>query len=190
MDLKKIFKYGLPVTAVMMLFLMTGCTGSNNRQSDSQTGIVDLRLQQRQMPSFNLQSPLSGDSNISSDSLKDKVILVSFFSTWCQSCLEEIPVLNKLQSRFSDQGFVLIAIAVDKENKVGLRNLIHKRKINYTVLLADETVKKDFGGIAILPTMFLVNRNGILVKKYFGHIERKSLVHDIEQSIKHRNQKL
>jgi thiol-disulfide isomerase/thioredoxin len=183
MDLKKTFKCGLPVIAVMMLFLMTGCTGSNNRQSDSQTGIVDLRLQQRQMPSFNLQSPLSGDSNISSDSLKDKVILVSFFSTWCQSCLEEIPVLNKLQSRFSDQGFVLIAIAVDKENKVGLRNLIHKRKINYQVLMADEAIRKDFGGVSILPTMFLVNREGIILKKYFGHIHHNSLIQDIRQTL-------
>jgi peroxiredoxin len=183
MSQRKIFKYGLPVTAVMLLFLMTGCTDSSDRQSDSQTGIVDLYLQQRQMPSFNLQSPLSGDSSISSDSLKNKVILVSFFSSWCRSCLEEIPLLNKLQNRFSDQGFVLIAIAIDQENKVGLKNLIQKRKINYPVLLADEAIKKDFGGIAILPTMFLVNRKGIILKKYFGHINHDPLVQDIRQTL-------
>jgi thiol-disulfide isomerase/thioredoxin len=184
MNLRKIYKYCLPVTAVIILLLMAGCTDSSDRQSDSQIGIVDLQLQQRQMPSFNLQSPLSENSNISSDSLKGKVLLVSFFSSWCQSCLEEIPLLNKLQNKFSDQGFVLIAIAIDQENKVGLKNLIQKRKINYPVLLAEEATRKDFGGISILPTMFLVNREGIILKKYFGHIDHESLVQGIKQTLK------
>jgi hypothetical protein len=76
-------------------------------------------------------------------------------------------------------------MAVDDKNKVGLKNLIQKQKINYQVLLADESVKRDFGGIAILPTMFLVNRKGILLKKYFGHIDRDSLVQDIKQTLEY-----
>ncbi|MEN8232141.1 MAG: TlpA disulfide reductase family protein [Thermodesulfobacteriota bacterium] len=135
------------------------------------------------MPSFNLPSLQSGDTFISSDSLKGKVVLISFFASWCRSCLEEIPLLKKLQTRFGAEGFAIIAMAVDDENKVGLKNLIQKQKINYQVLLADEAVKSDFGGIAILPTMFLVNREGFLLKKYFGHIDRGSLVQDIRQTL-------
>ena len=136
------------------------------------------------MPSFNLPSPLSEDSLTSSDSLHGKVVLVSFFASWCRSCLEEIPLLKKMQNRFADKDFVLLAIAVDKENKSGLKNLIQKQNINYPVLLADEAVKKDFGGIAILPTMFLVDREGKLYKKYSGHIERDSIIQDIRHLVK------
>ena len=76
-------------------------------------------------------------------------------------------------------------MAVDQENKVGLKNLILKQKINYPVVLVDESIKKkDFGGIAILPTMFLVDREGILLKKYSGHIDRDSLVKDINNTLK------
>lgn len=98
--------------------------------------------------------------------------------------MEEIPLLKKLQDKYGDQEFSILAIAVDRENELGLKNLIMKQKINYTVLLADEAVKKDFGGIAILPTMFLVSREGILLKKYSGHIERDSLGRDIKQILK------
>jgi hypothetical protein len=49
--------------------------------------------------------------------------------------------------------------------------------------LADEAIKKDFGGIAILPTMFLVNREGIILKKYFGHIDHDPLAQDIRQTL-------
>ena len=138
----------------------------------------------RQMAAFNLPSPLSEDTFTSSESFKNKVVLVSFFASWCRSCLEEIPLLKKLQNRFADKGFVLLAMAVDKENKPGLKNLIQKQNINYPVLLADEAVKKDFGGIAILPTMFLVDREGKLYKKYSGHIDRDSLVQDIRHLVK------
>jgi len=56
------------------------------------------------------------------------------------------------------------------------KNFIMEQKTNYTVLLADEAVQKDLDGIAILPTMILVSREGIFLKKYSGYIERNSLV--------------
>jgi hypothetical protein len=46
--------------------------------------------------------------------------------------------LKKLQKRFADKDFVLLAMAVDKENESGLKNLIQKQNINYPVLLADD----------------------------------------------------
>ena len=184
MNLGKIYKYGLPVTAVIILLLMAGCTGQSDRESAPPSGIMEMSQEERQMPSFNLPSPLSEDSITSSESFKGKVVLVSFFASWCRSCLKEIPLLKKLQSRFSDQGFVIIALAVDSENEMGLKKLIQKQGINYPVFLADEAVKKDFGGVAILPTMFLVDQNGKFLKKYFGHIDRDSLIEDIKRTLK------
>ena len=184
MILRETLKYSLYVILVFGSLLIAGCTGSSDQEPVSPTGIAELHKEGRQMPAFNLPSPLSGDTFTSSDSFKGKVVLVSFFASWCRPCLEEIPSLKKLQNRFSDQDFVLIGMAVDRENKVGLKNLILKQKINYPVLLADEVVKKDFGGIAILPTMFLADRKGNLLKKYFGHIGRDSLIEDIKKTIK------
>lgn len=178
-----VFKYVLPVTALLALLFVAGCTNSNDRQTEARIGVEELQMQGRQMPSFNLPSPLSEDTAIPSGSLEGKVLLVSFFASWCRSCLEEIPLLKKMQDKYDDQEFSIIALAVDRENEPGLRNLIKKQRINYPVLLADEAVKKNFGGIAILPTMFLINREGILLKKYSGHIERDSLIRDIEQAL-------
>ena len=184
MNLREKLIYSLYVILVLGAMLIAGCTGSSEPEPASPTGIVELHKEGRQMPTFYLPSPLSEDSLTSSESFKGKVVLVSFFASWCRSCLEEIPSLKKLQNRFGDQDFVLIGMAVDRENKVGLKNLILKQKINYPVLLADDAVKKDFGGIAILPTMFLADRKGNLLKKYFGHIGRDSLIEDIKKTIK------
>lgn len=183
MILKTLLRYSILVTVIFMALSLVGCTNQSERES-SLAGVVDMSTEGRQMPSFNLPSPLSEEILTSSESFKGKIVLVSFFASWCRSCLEEIPLLKKMQKRFADKDFVLLAIAVDKENISGLKNLIQKQNINYPVLLADEAVKKDFGGIAILPTMFLVDREGKLYKKYSGHIARDSLNRDIRQLLR------
>lgn len=185
MKLSPLWKYFLSGTAIILLLAITGCTDSDDVEFTSKNGNTEQHMQGRQMPSFSLPSPLSEDTIISSHSLQGKVVLVNFFASWCRSCLEEIPLLKKLQNKYSKQDFTIIALAVDVENRAELKNLIQKEKINYQILLADEEVKKDFGGIAILPTMFLVGRDGKLLKKYLGHINRDSLIRDIRQTLEH-----
>jgi thiol-disulfide isomerase/thioredoxin len=186
MNLLRLFKNTLSAAAVMLL--LNGCTGRNDRESTKGAGVVDMSGQEKKVPEFRLSSPISEETFTSSEIVEGKVVLVKFFASWCRSCMEEIPLLKKLQDKNEDQEFSILAIVVDRENDLSLKNIIKKHKINYPVLLADEAVKKDFGGIAIIPTMFLVNRDGILIKKYIGHIERKSLEYNIKQIIKHRNQ--
>lgn len=182
-ELRLTFRYILPVAAVMLLLLLTGCKGQSGLDSNASKGIVDMEKTGQQMPAFSLLSPFSEDVVFSSDSVSGKVILINFFASWCKSCIEEIPLLEKLQDRFGKKDFAIIALAVDAEDIEGLKNLIKKQNLNYQVLLADERVKKDFGGIAIIPTMFLVDRNGNMLKKYLGHIDRSSLDQDIMQTL-------
>jgi len=182
-ELRLTFRYVLPVAAVMLLLLLTGCKGQSELDSNASKGVVDMEKKGQQMPAFSLLSPFSEDVVFSSDSVRGKVILINFFASWCKSCIEEIPLLKKLQDRFGKKDFAIIALAVDAEDIEGLKNLIKKQKLNYQVLLADERVKKDFGGIAIIPTMFLVDRNGNMLKKYLGHIDRSSLDQDIMRTL-------
>jgi len=182
-ELRLTFRYVLPVAAVILLLLLTGCKGQSELDSNASKKVVDMEKTGQQMPAFSLLSPFSEDVVFSSDSVSGKVILINFFASWCKSCIEEIPLLKKLQDRFGKKDFAIIALAVDAEDIEGLKNLIKKQKLNYQVLLADERVKKDFGGITIIPTMFLVDRNGNMLKKYLGHIDRSSLDQDIMRTL-------
>src|SRR5262245_62022370 len=42
--------------------------------------------------------------------LKGKVVVVDFFTTWCDSCMEAIPHNNELLKKYKDQGLVLIGV--------------------------------------------------------------------------------
>jgi len=177
--------YYLLAVIFFVLLEVVGCTDSGDLESTSPVGIVEMSKDGRQMPVFNLPSLHTADSITTSESLKGRVVLISFSASWCRSCLEEIPLLKKMQTMFGAEDFVVVAMAIDYENIAGIKNLIQKQKINYQVLLTDEATKQNFGGIVVLPTMFLVNREGLLLKKYFGHTERDSLVEDIRQTLEH-----
>ena len=132
-----------------------------------------------QMPSFVLTDAVSGD-DVSSKQFEGKVLLVTFFATWCPPCMQEIPDLIDLQDNYASKGFSVLGLSMDQGGRGIVKKLVEKRSINYPVLMADEATANDFGGVIGIPTSFLVNKKGRLVKKYPGYVPHTILDRDIK----------
>lgn len=130
------------------------------------------------MPAFSLPAATSG-AVVSSDLYKGKAILVTFFATWCPPCLQEIPTLKHLHEKFGQQGFAVLALSVDEGGAGVVAQLVQQQKITYPVLMADRVTTKKFGGVPGVPTSFLVNKDGHVIKKYPGYVPRALLEKDI-----------
>jgi peroxiredoxin len=131
-----------------------------------------------QMPSFALESVQDGGI-VDSDSFSGKVLLITFFATWCPPCAEEVPTLIKLQHNLADAGFSVVGLSVDQQGRAPVAKFIEKKGINYPVLLAEERTTIDFGGVYGIPVAFLVNKAGNVVKKYTGYVHPEILEKDI-----------
>ncbi len=140
---------------------------------------VDQALAAVNVPSFLLPTALNG-AMVSSDAYQGQAMLITFFAPWCGPCLQEIPALKAVQSHYQGQGFSVVALAVDEGGPGTVARLVRKAGINYQVLLADDNTRHQFGGIATIPTSFLVNKEGHVVKKYAGLVPRSLLERDIE----------
>jgi len=130
------------------------------------------------MPEFALKSVRDGrivDSKIFSG----KVLYITFFATWCPPCKKEVPVLIELQDQLRDSGFSVIGLSVDEEGPVAVAGFVEKNGINYPVLMTEFKTTTDFGGVFGIPVSFLVNKNGNVVKRYTGYVQRKVLEKDI-----------
>lgn len=132
------------------------------------------------MPSFSLENVITG-KEVGSDSFAGKSLLVTFFATWCPPCIQEIPNLIEVQNEFGPKKFSVVALSVDQKGKTVVKRMVEKKNINYPVMMADSSVTRDFGGVYGIPTSFLVNKKGNVVKKYTGYIPHSVLVKDIKQ---------
>ena len=132
------------------------------------------------MPAFSLENVITG-KEVGSDSFAGKSLLVTFFATWCPPCIQEIPNLIEVQNEFGPKKFSVVALSVDQNGKTVVKRMVEKKNINYPVMMADNSVTRDFGGVYGIPTSFLVNKKGNVVKKYTGYIPHSVLVNDIKQ---------
>ena len=131
------------------------------------------------LPEFSLQSVVDGKI-VESKSFEGKALLITFFATWCPPCRQEIPTLIQIHSEYGPQGFAVIGLSVDEGGAKLVAKLVEQEKINYPVLLADRSTAQDFGGVAGIPTSFLVNKKGHVVKKYPGYVPHALLERDIK----------
>jgi peroxiredoxin len=130
------------------------------------------------MPDFSLSSALDGKT-VASEDFKGKALLITFFTTWCPPCRQEIPSLIQLQNDYAAKGFSVIGLSMDEKGASVVAKLIEKESINYPVLMADSKTARDFGGIVGVPTSFLINRKGEVVKRYPGYVPHSLLEKDI-----------
>lgn len=62
----------------------------------------------------------------------------------------------------------IIGIAVDRDGIKSVKPFYKKMGINYPVLISDGKVNSKYGGIQAIPTTFVIDKNGKIVKKYVG----------------------
>jgi thiol-disulfide isomerase/thioredoxin len=150
---------------LVMFLLLAGGSG---------TGIAAVS-----MPKFSLPSVIDGKM-VASTSFKDQVLLVTFFATWCPPCRQEIPSLKQLQEELGSRGFSVLAFSVDEGGPGIVAQLVKQQKINYPVMMSDRATAVNFGGIQTLPTSFLINRQGHVVKTYVRYTPHALFKRDIE----------
>lgn len=130
------------------------------------------------MPSFALKSVQDGNI-VKSSSFDGKVLLLTFFATWCPPCAQEVPVLNDLQKELGSSGFSVVGLSVDQQGPKVVAKFIKKKSISYPVLMAEPETTSDFGGVYGIPVAFLVNKSGNVVKKYTGYVQHDILEKDV-----------
>ncbi len=108
------------------------------------------------------------DSNeVSLAKFKGKVLIVDFWATWCKPCVEQMPTYVAIHSQYEPQGFAIIGISVDETVDV-VRKFAEKHKINFPLLMADENIQQHYGNISVIPTTFMIDKNGIVRYVYKG----------------------
>ena len=100
---------------------------------------------------------------------RGKVVLVDFWASWCQFCLEEVPNIKQNYAAYREQGFEVIGVCLD-ENRAMALDTVERMGISWPTLFSDDESATGWDspialhyGISQLPMAILLDREGTVI---------------------------
>ena len=122
---------------------------------------------------FNTKDP-DGNDIVLSEYVAEGPIIVTFWATWCKSCDKALDMLQKLYATYKDSGLNVLAITVDSPDKISrIKPLASSRKWEFPILMDPEKKVKTLYRVMVLPTLFVLNRDGEIVYHHVGYNPRE-----------------
>jgi peroxiredoxin len=101
-----------------------------------------------------------------------KVLVLSFFATWCQPCKEDLKYLQGVQDQHRNKGLqVLCILTQDTSKETAVKEFMGKLGVDLPVLTDEYGIIGKRYSVTALPCNFLVDRGGVLKAKYYGYSE-------------------
>lgn len=101
--------------------------------------------------------------------LKGRPLLVNFWTTWCPPCIEEMPSMDRIQSRFKTTGLLVLPLVRDPGGTKAALDFYNRHNIKHLPALADRWGKVTHKNrIGALPQTMFVDRQGREVGRMIG----------------------
>jgi thiol-disulfide isomerase/thioredoxin len=101
---------------------------------------------------------------------RGKVVVVSFWATWCSPCMKLIPHERSLLERFKDKPFAIVGVNGDREPEE-LRKALAKTEIPWRSFRDERPGKELISGewkVSAWPTLYLIDHEGVIRKRWVG----------------------
>jgi thiol-disulfide isomerase/thioredoxin len=142
-------------------------------QIDENGRLINIdKSQFKKAKNFTKISEYINTKPISLDDLKDKVVLVDFWTYSCINCIRTIPYLNEWYDKYSDKGLVIVGIHTPEfefeKNSDNVKSAVQKFGIKYPVLQDNEKDTWNEYENRYWPRKYLVDDEGYIRYDHIG----------------------
>jgi cytochrome c biogenesis protein CcmG/thiol:disulfide interchange protein DsbE len=104
---------------------------------------------------------------------RGKVVVLNFWASWCQPCVEEAPSLNRLEKHIAAHDALLIGVAAD-ENAAAYEKFLQDQAIVFATYRDPATKNErspiaDSYGTTMYPETYIIGRDGKIARKLIGY---------------------
>ncbi|MEW5974527.1 MAG: TlpA disulfide reductase family protein [Acidobacteriota bacterium] len=129
-------------------------------------------------PPFRLQA-FEG-REIGLDDYKGKTRLVYFWFLHCPPCVQITPHLVSLHEKLKDRGFVVLGLNADRVLELDYadserKDYLTKHGVNFPVAHLTAEVQQAYGGVQLFPTLFLVDKEGLIRAHFVNYQDEATL---------------
>src|SRR5258706_5576756 len=96
------------------------------------------------------------------DSIKGKVVLLEFWTTWCGFCADEAAFVDKIGHELADKGLILLAIDVG-ESRMTVRQYLEQHPRNCKIVMMEDTNLAAMYAANVYPIYVVIDRDGFIV---------------------------
>lgn len=156
--MKKILGLGFAVIFVAVAFGMIWETSADNHTTEASQA-------ERKAPNFTL-SDIEGKTVQLSD-YDGQIRIVDFWATWCPPCKAEIPHFIALAKKYPN--VAVLGISLDQGGSKIVKEFAEEYGVNYPMLMGNRETVEAYGDIRSIPTTFVIDQQGQIIKKYVGY---------------------
>ena len=171
--MNKLISKKIVIVILLTVFILAGCDNSPSPSpspspstSAPAGSAAKGQLIGNIAPDFTLTN-MSGQQ-VSLSQYRGKVVILNFWATWCPPCREEMPSMEALYQKYTDQGLVILAVNIDENGEPAVRKFLMKTPYSFPILLDSKNVAQNIYGVFRFPESFIIDREGIVVEKIIG----------------------
>jgi len=134
---------------------LSGCLGCNDQPR--------IRMIGSAAPDFTVQD---SDRTVALHDLHGKVIVLNFWTSWCEPCIVEMPSLMQLQKQMAPK-VIVVGISTDEDDRA-YHNFLRRYNIDFLTVRDPDRKSADIYGTTGQPETFIIDSKGVLRRKLVG----------------------
>lgn len=123
------------------------------------------------LPAPDFTFPGMDGKMVSLSDFRGKVVLVNIWATWCRSCVDEMPSMEKLYQKLKGEDFEILAVSIDSLGEKVVAPFMKKYKLTFPALIDSAGAIRMGYRTTGVPESFIIDKDGILVKKIIGSLD-------------------
>ncbi len=146
-------------------------------QSRAATGATPAAASPPEAPAAfsGLSASTLGGASFDTSALRDKVVVVNFWATYCVPCVKEIPTFNRLQEQLGGKGVVVLGVSMDVDGGAPLvESFLKAHPMKYPVALGSDKMS-DLFHLDKLPVTVVFDRYGKTLQRFEGYTPADAL---------------